>query len=258
MSFLYGIPTAVVLFVALILGITAACAGQIAVRKTFPEADFIRHNEVAGFIIAVVGVFYGVLLGFATVVAWQEYDESAARVQQEAAAAANLYSLAPALPSMTTRLQRDVQAYVRNVLDDEWPAMRHGNSSSLVDHTIDDLEDAMVRFLPANERESQAYPIEVQSLQQLVALRRYRLHDNETSFPWLLWSTLLIGAVTTVGFTYLFGMHNPRVLLIMTSAVTILIVTLVVVIFEFDLPFRGDIGIKPVPWVHLSAALHTP
>jgi hypothetical protein len=257
MSFLYGIPTTLVLAVALILGVGVACAGQIVVRKSFPETDFIRHNEVAGFIIAVVGVFYGVLLGFATIVSWEEYDASSDRVQQEAAAASNVWMLAPAFPSMTVRLQRDVQAYARQVVDDEWPAMHRGESSPSVDRTLDDLKDAIVRFSPAGERESQAYASEVQSLQQLDTLRRYRLHDNETNFNWLLWVTLFIGAVTTVGFTYLFGMHNPHVLLVMTSAVTIVIVTLVVVIFEFDLPFRSDVGIRPEPFVRLTETLHT-
>ncbi|MBV8373619.1 MAG: hypothetical protein JOY69_10185, partial [Candidatus Eremiobacteraeota bacterium] len=42
--------------------VAVACFGQWYVHRRFAQFDFVRHNEVGGFIIAVVGAVYGVLL----------------------------------------------------------------------------------------------------------------------------------------------------------------------------------------------------
>jgi hypothetical protein len=38
-----------------------------------------RHNEVAGFIYAVIGVLYAVVLGFTAVIVWERYDQAKSR-----------------------------------------------------------------------------------------------------------------------------------------------------------------------------------
>jgi len=42
--------------------VASACSGQVLVHRRFRKTDFIAHNEVAGFVIAVVGAIYAVLL----------------------------------------------------------------------------------------------------------------------------------------------------------------------------------------------------
>ena len=46
-------------------------AGQAALRRAWPALLEGDHNEVTGFIIAVVGVIYAVLLGFVVIVSWE-------------------------------------------------------------------------------------------------------------------------------------------------------------------------------------------
>ena len=58
-----------------------------------------RHNDVAGFIYAVIGVVYAVLLGFAAVTVWERYDRAQASVEQEANDLADLYRDAQTFPS---------------------------------------------------------------------------------------------------------------------------------------------------------------
>src|SRR5271154_2075598 len=38
--------------------VAGACLGQWYVHRRFREADFVRHNEVGGFIVAIVGSLY--------------------------------------------------------------------------------------------------------------------------------------------------------------------------------------------------------
>jgi hypothetical protein len=46
---------------------------------------------VAGFIYAVLGIVYAVLLGFAAITVWERYDRAQASVEQEADDLAELY-----------------------------------------------------------------------------------------------------------------------------------------------------------------------
>jgi hypothetical protein len=61
---MYNIPSAILLLVAIAIAVGAACGGQVFVRRPFSDQDFVRHNEVGGFIIAFVGALYAVVLGF--------------------------------------------------------------------------------------------------------------------------------------------------------------------------------------------------
>ena len=55
--------------VLLIVGMPAAAVGaQLGIRRTWPHLLEGEHNDVAGFIIAVVGVIYAVLLAFVVII----------------------------------------------------------------------------------------------------------------------------------------------------------------------------------------------
>jgi hypothetical protein len=59
-----------------------------------PSALRQEHNDVAGFIYAVVGVAYAVLLAFVVVVVWEEYERAKDTVETEANELAGVYFLA--------------------------------------------------------------------------------------------------------------------------------------------------------------------
>jgi len=50
--------------------------GQAVLRRVWPALREGDHNEVTGFIIAVVGVIYAVLLGFVVIVSWENFNEA--------------------------------------------------------------------------------------------------------------------------------------------------------------------------------------
>ena len=54
-------------------------AVQAVVRRLAPSIVEGEHNDVAGFLIAVVGVVYAVTLAFIVIVTWEEYREPGTR-----------------------------------------------------------------------------------------------------------------------------------------------------------------------------------
>ena len=82
----YAMPPLLLLIIAVAVAVFIAISGQLYVHRRFKAQDFVQHNEVAGFIISVVGTLYGVLLGFLTVVVWQHFSDSRDQAARESAA----------------------------------------------------------------------------------------------------------------------------------------------------------------------------
>ena len=70
------------------------------------------------------------------------------------------------------------------------------------------------------------------------------------------WLVLLIGATCIICFCWLFELRNARVQILMTSTVVTIIVSILVLLFELQYPFRSDIGIGPELWQGAHAHLH--
>ena len=61
----------------------------------------------------------------------------------------------------------------------------------------------------------------------------------------MLWFVLIVGAITTIGFTFFFGMDKFINHAIMVSALGVLIALIMLTILSFEFPFTGDVRIEP-------------
>src|SRR5262249_25558907 len=71
---------------------------------------------------------------------------------------------------------------------------------------------------------------------------------NGSGVSWFEWLVLLLGAACVICFCWLFGLRNPRTQLLMTATVVTVIVSILVLLFELQYPFRSDVGIGPDAW----------
>jgi hypothetical protein len=229
--------------------VAAACAGQAYVHSHFSDFDFVQHNEVGGFIVAVVGALYGVLLGFMTVIAWQHYAEARQVVGEESAAATDAWHASVGMPTAArSRVRHDMLLYAETMMNREWPAMRSGTYDKDADLIVMDAIGAAGNFVPANAKESNSQSATLQQLGVLHDLRWRRLADNESGISSFEWLVLLLGAACIVGFCWLFGLENRDVHLIMTSAVAIVVTATLVLLFELQYPFQSDLRISSGDW----------
>ena len=91
----------------LLLGIAAGCValalcGMVVVRRNVEVSELEAHHDVAGFILAVVGVVYAVLLAFIVIIVWEQYD-TAEEADTEASLVLALYRDASALDALGAR-----------------------------------------------------------------------------------------------------------------------------------------------------------
>jgi hypothetical protein len=229
--------------------VAVACVGQWYLHRRFAEVKFVQHNEVGGFIVAVVGSLYGVLLGFMTVIAWQHFADAAQLVAAESAAATDAWHTAIGLPTGSRfRVRHDMLLYADAMLKREWPAMRKRDFDRDADWIVMDSIAAAGGFNPRTLQETNA---QVATLAQLSALhddRQRRLSENRSGIIPFEWLVLLVGGACIVGFCWLFGVENKSIHLMMTSAVTIIVSGTLVLLFELQYPFQSDLRIQPDDW----------
>jgi hypothetical protein len=98
-------------------------------QRLVPNASRRQQNDVAGFIYAVLGVVYAMLLALVVIAVWEDFGSARETVETEANATAEIFWLARRLPGLERhRLQELARSYARQVVEKEWPLMRNGQA----------------------------------------------------------------------------------------------------------------------------------
>ena len=229
------------LFVALAVG------GLVLVQRLVPTERRQEHNDVAGFIYAVLGVAYAVLLGLMVVAVWQDWQDARDSATQEANELSAVFWLAHGLPEEpeARHIQELARSYARVEVLKEWPLMQHGKTSPKAYELLDKMRASVEALHPTKDAQTVLYDNLLQRLHELGDARRARLLEAEEGLPAILWAVLLVGGVITVGFTYLFGLRSTAVHVLMVAALALVIGLVLFTVAALDYPFRGDVRIGP-------------
>src|SRR5215208_2385040 len=126
-----------------------AVGGLVLVQRLFSTERRKQHNDVAGFIYAVLGVAYAVLLGLMLIAVWEQWNAAEALTTDEANELAGIFWWAHALPQPEGRhIQELVRSYTEVVVEEEWPLMAQGRSSPKAWATLDELRGAILGLNP--------------------------------------------------------------------------------------------------------------
>lgn len=118
MNAMYVMPAPLALVLGVALLVAFAFAMHWVLGRWFTSDDLAVHNYVAGTIVGVVGTLYAVVLGFITVVVWQQYDGTRERLALETAAVTDTWHTAVGLPPpVRSRLRRDIFSYATLMRD---------------------------------------------------------------------------------------------------------------------------------------------
>jgi hypothetical protein len=208
-----------VVYGVLVVGVCSllALAGFELVHRLVPVASRQRHNDVAGFIYAALGVIYAVLLALVVISVWEEYQAAAETVEQESNATADVFLLGHDLPEPEgAHIQRLTRSYAEEVVNKKWPLMASGKQPPLKEEAgtttgwnlIDDLRVSVHGFEPRTKAQEQLYAEGLDQVENLSDARRARLVASEEGVPGILWSVLIFDGIAAVGFTYLFGLES--------------------------------------------------
>ena len=227
--------------------VLAAVAGLEAVRRLVPAPLRQEHNDVAGFIYAVVGVIYAVLLALVVIAVWEEHEQAKATAREEANGLAEIFWLAHSLPEPSGyRIQELARSYATVVAEEEWEMMARGEGSSPEAWALVDEMRLGVQGLEVGTQADQVlFEHGLERIDALADARRVRMVEAEEGIPAVLWAVLVLGGIVTVGFTYLFGLENTWSHRLMVAAVAGLIALVLFTVGTLEYPFAGGTRVGP-------------
>ena len=242
-----------VVFGGYAFGLPAVCAailvsvgGLALVQRLVPSELRQQHNDVAGFIYAVVGIVYAVLLALVVVAVWEDYEASRITTDHEAHELAEIIWLAHQFPEPQQRqIQERTRTYAQVVVKEEWPLMADGRSSPRAWALLDEIRGVFKGFEPRTQAGRILYQEGLDRIHELADARRMRLAEVNEGIPAILWVVLGVGGLVTVSFTYLFGLENTWSHRLMVAALAGLIALVLFTIAALDYPFSGGARIGP-------------
>jgi protein-S-isoprenylcysteine O-methyltransferase Ste14 len=226
----------------------AAVVGLALVQRLVPTAIRKEHNDVAGFIYAVLGVIYAVLLALVVIAVWEEFGRARVTAEAEANALAEVFWLAHQLPEPEGReLQELTRSYAEEVVNVEWPLMEQGRAPLMEDARetsrgwvlIDDIRATLQEVEPRSASGQELYAEGLDQVQRLADARRTRLVAAEEGLPTVLWVVLVVAGIVVVGFAYLFGIENTGAHSLMVVSLAGVIALVLFTIGALEHPFSG-------------------
>ena len=240
------LATAVYGFLTVCAVMLVAVVGLEAVRRAVPATLRQEHNDVAGFIYAVVGVVYAVLLALVVIAVWEQHEAAGATVGSEANELAEVFWLADRLPDPEDQQLQDLaRSYARVVVEEEWSLMEQGRSSPRAWALLDEMRLAVQDLRVRTPADQVLFQEGLDRMHELADARRTRLVEADEGIPVVLWVVLVFGGIVTVGFTYLFGLENTWSHRLMVAAVAGVIALVLFTIGSLEYPFSGGTTIDP-------------
>jgi hypothetical protein len=137
------------------------------------------------------------------------------------------------------------------VVSEEWETMEHGGESPRAWEEYNKLWD-IYREIQVSDLARLAVQNEtLRRMNELGEHRRLRLLHSKPEIHPVLWFSLIVGGVFTVGFSYFFGAKRLGVQVMMTAVFAGTIALIVFVILVLDRPFKGYGRISPQPFVQV-------
>lgn len=225
----------------------------LLVRQFVHHSILKKHNDIAGFVFATVGVLYGVMLAFVVILVWEQYNDAKSTAEREAAQAYSLYRDLSIYPQQAEAKQAldSLGSFVRSVVDKEYPAlyaMKWETPRQAIHETrakFDKLWEDIKKIVPKTMQEQSIYTEMLKDINILGQERAKRLTMARDDLPDVVWIAVVVGGLLTIGFTALFGNEHLLAQAVITGLLAIMTSIVIFVIIDLNFPFTGDVRIKP-------------
>jgi hypothetical protein len=193
-----------------------------------------------------VMVFYGLAAALIVVNVWQNYSDTAKVSSEEAGAAAGLYRGVSNYPEpIRSELRQQLRHYLDYVIHQAWPKQQQGEVPLEGVELMNKFEATLTAFEPTSEGQKILHADVLRVYDQLSTARRLRLDSVQTRLPGVLWLIIIAGAFISLSSAFLIRVEDVWLQGIQTILLAGFIGIIIFLIFAFDRPYRGELGLRP-------------
>ncbi|GLW29436.1 DUF4239 domain-containing protein [Actinoplanes regularis] len=234
----------------LVVGMTVAFAvgGQALIRWMFPKLREKRHNDVAGFLVAVIGVIYAVTVGFIIAEQWNNFTDAREHAQQEAFALSSIAQGGVILgPIWQAQMEQAVVRYNQAVIEG-WPQQGDAEELSRIreEQTLDPLFALLDQVRPTTPAQRAYVDQASKQLTFAVADREERLYRAGTShLERPLWVLVVFASGVILLFCMLFGLESRWLHYTMITGVAMTVSCNLLLVVLLNHPLSGTLQVSP-------------
>ena len=251
MSFVFDLPLWIVGLVLVVVMAGLAAVGLLFVRRrVLPRLQITEEDgHFTSTVVHSVMVFYALTVAMIAITVWETYDAAAKIVSEEATALATLYrDVSSYPPSTQAELQGALREYAESVIQEAWPEQHKGLIPRSGVERINQFQKILTGFEPESEGQKILHAETLRAYNHMIDARRMRLDAVQTALPALMWTVIFLGAGLAMAASYFFRVKDSRLHMTLVVLLTVFFAMVIFVVFAFDRPFRGDMGIESEPY----------
>jgi hypothetical protein len=211
-------------------------------RLRIKDAD----SEFSGAMLQAVMVFYGLAVALIAVTVWQSYSDVGKISLQEATAAGALYRDVDGYTEPArSQLQEQLRDYVNQIIHQAWPMQQRGQVPTNGVEIMNRVQAILMSFEPATEGQKVLHDEAVRTFNQLIQAQRLRLDAVQVHLPGVLWFIIVAGALISLSSSFFFRIEDGWLQGIQVILLAVFIGLVIFLIFAFDRPYRGELGLRP-------------
>jgi hypothetical protein len=147
-------------------------------------------------------------------------------------------------------LRTKLREYTVFVINEAWPAQHRGEGQQVRGgtHLLDDFQDKLYTFQPANVSQSALHSETLRVYNSLLEYRRLRIDAVGGGLSTVMWSVIWVGAAISIGIAYFFNIPDFKlhaILIVLMGGFLAMVLFMIVI---NDKPFYGAVGISSDPY----------
>lgn len=244
--------------IVLTLNVVAACSVYWLLNKSLASSWFKASGEIAASYLSISALLFGLFVTNLASDIWSRHNEANLVLVNETGAVRNLLAASKNLPPADgEKLTTVVNAYVKAVLEKEWPAMKNGDhkhrEGALAEFDVLSQTTTQIAIQGNQPKVLETRLIQATDNIQTSRLLRLSLAHDEISFvKWRSVITFSLFLLLSVGLVHL---RNPRAMKITFTVTVICILASEIILFNNKSPYQGRDPISPTM---LSESLSLP
>lgn len=243
-NFIYLLPDYGV-FLILILFTVAVSVLFVILTKTYIFHKLrYKDNVTISSISCLIGIIYGVLVGFLCLYLIMNQDHASQAVQNEANALQNIFIQSTWMKQpYRNELKNDLLHYADEVINSEWKAMNSFKKIGLTgDEIILKILDDVKKFEPQSKSEMIVFDNMSKSVNELSNARHARILLSYSALAPEVWIVVLLGTILLIAINYAFRV-NFYLHLFGTFTFAIMAASMLFLLVTLDTPFQGEFAV---------------
>ena len=246
LNYLYKISNISIFVILLLITISLAVVTILLSKRYIFFRLKYRDNTTISSISSLIGIIYGVLVGFIALYLIDNNDHASNAVLREASAVANIYRDSQWLEEPTPgQIRNQLESYMDKVIHVEWPLMRQGKAADMGgDIIIQNISKGLTNYQIMNARDALIIQDVLIELKTLYNARHERITMSVSQLSPEIWEVILVGTILIIGINYAFRV-NFYLHLFAISAFAIMAASVLFLLVTLDRPFQGEFRIEP-------------